>query len=52
MSSGQKHRDPWNFPCMKWRAWKRLSGSQRLAVVVRSQRRARGDGDKPGQGAR
>jgi hypothetical protein len=40
MSSGQKHRDPWNFPRMKWRAWKRLTGSQRLAVVARSQRGA------------
>jgi hypothetical protein len=38
MSSGQKHRDPWNFPNMKWRARKRLTGRQRLATLRRSQR--------------
>lgn len=37
MSSGQTHRDPWNFPRMKWRARKRLTGPQRLAVLRRSQ---------------
>lgn len=41
MSSGQKHRDPWIFPRMKWRARKRLTGRQRLAVLAASQRRAR-----------
>lgn len=41
MSSGQKHRDPYNFPRMKWRAWKRLTPAQRWTVLYRSEVRAR-----------